>query len=144
SHSRVTLAGWLLVLTMTALFILHAQLEQLLGLAPDIVLLGAAMGAGVVALILSGAEAGEIVRRRVDWGTLAFFVTLFVAVGALEVSGVTSVIARQLMRGTGGRPAGIVLAVGWSTGLLSSLLANILAVAAFLPVVADLKAQGAT
>jgi Na+/H+ antiporter NhaD/arsenite permease-like protein len=56
---------------------------------------------------------------------------------------VTGVVARLLMCGTGGRPASLVLAVGWSTGLLSALLANMLAVAAFLPVVADLNAQGA-
>jgi hypothetical protein len=68
---------------------------------------------------------------------------LFIVVGALEVTGVTRVVARQLMRGTGGRPAALVLAVGWSTGLLSALLANMLAIAAFLPVVADLNAQGA-
>ena len=47
------------------------------------------------------------------------------------------------MRGTGGHPAAIVLAVGWSTGFLSAILANMLAVAAFIPVVADLKAHGA-
>lgn len=84
-----------------------------------------------------------MIWRRVDWATLAFFLLLFVVVGALQATGVTAVAAHLLMRGTGGRPAAIVLAVGWSTGFLSAILANMLAVAAFIPVVADLKAHGA-
>jgi Na+/H+ antiporter NhaD/arsenite permease-like protein len=79
----------------------------------------------------------------VDWGTLAFFLMLFVVVGALESTGVTAVAARYLRDGTGGNPSAIVLAVGWATGLLSAVLANMLAVATFLPIVADLKAHGA-
>jgi Na+/H+ antiporter NhaD/arsenite permease-like protein len=106
-------------------------------------LLAAALGAGAVALVLSGSGARELIERRVDWATLAFFLMLFLVVGALQATGVTTVAAHLLMRGTGGRPAGLVLAVGWSTGFLSAILANMLAVAAFIPVVADLKAHGA-
>jgi Na+/H+ antiporter NhaD/arsenite permease-like protein len=97
----------------------------------------------VVALILSGPKAKAVILHRVDWATLAFFLLLFLVVGALQATGVTGVIAGALMRGTGGRPAALVLAVGWSTGLLSAFLSNMLAVAAFLPVVADLKSHGA-
>jgi Na+/H+ antiporter NhaD/arsenite permease-like protein len=115
----------------------------MLGLPPDVALLGAAAGAGAVALALAGSNAKAIIRKRVDWGTLAFFLSLFIIVGALEATGVTSVIATQLLRGSGGHPAALVLEVGWSTGFLSAFIANILAVAAFIPIVADLKAHGA-
>jgi len=143
SRQRSQAPAWLLIGAMTALFIFHAQVERMLGLRPDVVLLAAALGAGAVALLLSGSGAKEVIQHRVDWETLAFFLALFVVVGALQVTGVTSVFARQLLRGTGGHPAALVLAVGWSTGLLSAFLANILAVAAFIPIVADLKAHGA-
>jgi Na+/H+ antiporter NhaD/arsenite permease-like protein len=102
------------------------------------------MGAGVIALLLSGRKAGRVIRKRVDWATLAFFLALFIVVGALEITGVTGVIARQLIRGSGGRPAALVLAVGWSTGFLSAFLANILAVAAFIPIVGQLNAHSAS
>jgi Na+/H+ antiporter NhaD/arsenite permease-like protein len=143
SRRRSQRPGWILVGVMTLLFAFHAQIEGMLGLPPDVALLGAAAGAGAVALALAGSNAKAIIRKRVDWGTLAFFLSLFIIVGALEVTGVTSVIATQLLRGSGGHPAALVLEVGWSTGFLSAFIANILAVAAFIPIVADLKAHGA-
>ena len=143
SRGRSTTAGWLMVISMVTLLVLHAQIERLLGMAADTMLLAAVLGAGAVALMLSGSGAKDLIWRRVDWATLAFFLLLFVVVGALQATGVTGVAAHMLMRGTGGRPAAIVLAVGWSTGFLSAILANMLAVAAFIPVVADLKAHGA-
>jgi Na+/H+ antiporter NhaD/arsenite permease-like protein len=127
---------------MTTLFVFHAQIESFSGLGADIVLPASALLCGGAALVLAGSGAKEVVQKRVDWETLGFFLALFVLVGALEVTGVTEVVARQLMRGTGGRPAMLVLAIGWATGMLSALLANMLAVAAFLPVVAELKGHG--
>lgn len=135
--------GWVLAVVMTALFVFHAQIEQISGLGPQIVLPAAALLAGGAALLMAGKGAGKIVRTRVDWGTLVFFLTLFLVVGAMEATGVTGAIAQQLMRGVGRNPAKLVLVVGWATGLLSALLANLLAVAAFLPIVAQLKSQGA-
>jgi Na+/H+ antiporter NhaD/arsenite permease-like protein len=143
ARRRSQAPGWTLIAGMTGLFVLHAPIERMVGLAANSVLLGAAAGAGIVALALSGSRAKAVLRDRVDWGTLAFFLALFIVVGALEATGVTGVIARALLRGCGGRPAALVLAVGWSTGLLSAFLANILAVAAFIPIVADLKTHGA-
>jgi Na+/H+ antiporter NhaD/arsenite permease-like protein len=140
---RSAAPGWLLVIGMVVLLVLHAQIEQALGLSANSVLLAAALAAGAMALFLSGSGAKELIERRVDWATLAFFLLLFVVVGALQATGVTAAAAQALMHGTGGRPTAIVLAIGWSTGLLSALLANMLAVAAFVPVVASLKAAGA-
>jgi Na+/H+ antiporter NhaD/arsenite permease-like protein len=143
SRGRSATAGWLMVISMVTLLVFHAQIEWLLGMAANTMLLAAVLGAGAVALILSGSGARDLIWRRVDWATLAFFLLLFVVVGALQATGVTAVAAHVLMRGTGGRRAALVLAVGWSTGFLSAILANMLAVAAFIPVVADLKAHGA-
>jgi Na+/H+ antiporter NhaD/arsenite permease-like protein len=142
SHGRSALPGWLLVAAMITLMVFHAQLERLLHMSPNTMLLAAALGAGVVALHLSGPGAREILQRRVDWSTLTFFLLLFIVVGALRATGVTAAVAQMLLHGTGGHPAAIVLSIGWATGFLSAILANMLAVAAFLPVVADLKAHG--
>jgi Na+/H+ antiporter NhaD/arsenite permease-like protein len=140
-HSVVP--AWILAGSMTALFVFHEQIERLLRLGPQIELPAAALLAGGAALLLSGSSAGRVIRSRVDWGTLVFFLTLFVVVGAMEATGVTGAVARQLLRGVGRHPAALVLAVGWATGLLSAFLANVLAVAAFLPIVAELKNHGA-
>lgn len=142
-HGLSAVPGWILIAAMTVLFIFHAQIEHALGLSPNVMLLATSLGAGAAALILSGPGAKELIDQRVDWSTLIFFLMLFVVVGALQAAGVTSVAARALLRTSGGHPAALVLAVGWATGLLSALLANMLAVAAFVPVVADLNAHGA-
>jgi len=133
-----------LLLGMTILLVFHAQIEHAAGLEENSMLLGAAVSAGAAALLLSGRKAGELLRRRIDWATLAFFLMLFILVGALDASGVTGVAATAIERVSGGHPAAMVLAIGWTTGIISAFLANLLAVAAFLPVVAQLKAHGAT
>lgn len=143
THGRSAAPGWLLVISMITLMVFHAQIERWLGMTSNTMLLAAALGAGAVALHLSGAGAKELIQRRVDWSTLTFFLLLFVVVAALQATGVTAAVAETLIHGTGGHPAAIVLSVGWATGWLSAILANMLAVAAFLPVVADLKAHGA-
>jgi Na+/H+ antiporter NhaD/arsenite permease-like protein len=142
-RGRSAIPGWILVISLTALLVLHAQIEEMLGLKPGAMLLTAALGAGAVGVLLCGAGAREMIEHRVDWATLFFFLALFVVVGALQATGITAVLAGVLLRGTGGRPAALVLSVGWATGLLSAFLANLLAVATFVPVVAELKAHGA-
>ncbi|MGA2230340.1 MAG: SLC13 family permease [Tepidisphaeraceae bacterium] len=142
-QERSFATAWILLGVMTLVLVFHEQIEKWFALTPDIMLLGGALGAGIVAVALSGRGAVEVVRRRVDWNTLAFFLMLFELVGAIEATGVTSAVARGLISFTGGRPALLALAVGWSTGFLSAFLANLLAVAAFLPIVAELRAHGA-
>jgi len=51
-----------------------------------------------------------VIERRVDWGTLVFFLMLFIVVGALQATGVTGVVAHALLRGTG------VIRRRWSGG----------------------------
>jgi Na+/H+ antiporter NhaD/arsenite permease-like protein len=143
THGSSAPAGWMLVISMTALLIFHAQIEQWLGLAPDAMLLIAALGAGVIALLLSGRKAVAVITHRVDWATLAFFLLLFIVVGSLQATGVTDVAARAILHGTRGNPTAMVLSVGWATGLLSAFLSNMLAVATFIPVVSELNAHGA-
>jgi Na+/H+ antiporter NhaD/arsenite permease-like protein len=142
THGKSAAPGWALVLAMAVVLIFHEQIEGFLGLGANAMLLAAALGAGATALLMSGRHAREILEQRIDWATLAFFLMLFSAVGALVANGVTSVAADWLLRHGGGRPGVLVLSVGWATGLLSALLANMLAVAAFLPIVAEIKAHG--
>lgn len=142
THGRSALPQWLLVAAFSALLVFHAPVERLVRLPENSLLVGTSVGAGLVALALSGRRAGQVLKRRVDWITLGFFLFLFVVVGALEASGVTSLAARAIVHATGGNPAKMVLLVGWSTGVTSSLFPNLLDIAAFIPVIAHLKSQG--
>ncbi|HTW95685.1 MAG TPA: SLC13 family permease [Tepidisphaeraceae bacterium] len=141
-HGKGAVTGWILVAAMSALLVFHSQVEQWLHLPFNSMLVGASLGAGAVSLCLSGRRVKHLLIHRVDWWTLAFFMGLFIVVGGLEATGVTNVVAAGLMRGTRGNPAALTLTVGWSTGFLSAFVANLLAVAAFLPIIAQVKAHG--
>jgi Na+/H+ antiporter NhaD/arsenite permease-like protein len=133
---------WTLDAVMSVLFLLHTPIERAIGARENSVLLLAATVAGLIGLALSGRGSMQIVRHRIDWRTLGFFLSLFLVVGAQQATGVTEILAHALVRGSGGRPAPLVLTVGWSTGVLSGLLDNMLAVLTFLPIVGSLRTDG--
>jgi len=104
-------------------------------------MVAAALLMGSVVLLLARERAREMVERRVDWWTLAFFMMLFASVGTLQDTAVTNVIAGKLSSG-GGSTLATIQIVGWATGWLSAFLDNVLAVATFMPVVHDIRAAG--
>lgn len=123
--------------------IAHHRLEELLGLDKNALLLGVALFAAGIALLIEGEGARALVERHVDWWTLTFFLLLFASAGTLRFVGVTGRIAEGLLDSTGGRPAALLLMVTWSSGLLSAVMDNVLAVATFIPIVQDLGRTGA-
>jgi Na+/H+ antiporter NhaD/arsenite permease-like protein len=131
--------SWALLLSLIGLLVTHRLTEKLLGLHEGTMMIGAALVMGCVVLLLRGDKARELVERRVDWWTLAFFMMLFASVGTLQDTGVTQVIADRL-NGLGGSNHSLVIQViGWATGWLSAFLDNVLAVATFMPVVHDVR-----
>ncbi len=135
-------ACWALFLVTVALLVSHHHLEELLHLEKNTLLLGVPFAAGGVALFLSGENARDLAEKRVDWWTLAFFIALFAKVGTLKYTGVTGVIANRLAEVAHGNYGLLFAGVTWSSGLLSAFLDNILAVAMYAPVLADLQTLG--
>ena len=80
---------------------------------------------------------------RVDWATLASFSRCLSSSAHSQATGRHGRDAQHLHAGTGGRPAALVLAVGWSTGFLSAFWPTCLPSRRLFPIVADLKAHGA-
>ncbi len=140
---------WVIFLATVTLLISHGALEHLLGRlfnAPDghlpegTMMVGASLLMGSIVLLIRGDKARELVERRVDWWTLSFFMMLFASVGTLKETHVTRAIADRLIEACGeGHPALLIQIVGWATGWLSAFLDNVLAVATFMPVVADVR-----
>ena len=155
--------AWVILLGLIGLLITHKQSEALLGwltnaplVHPDgsavldaagrvvyglregTMLVGAALIMGAVVLLVEGNRARELVERRVDWWTLAFFMMLFASVGTLQDTKVTDVIAAKIASG-GGSQTFVIQVIGWATGWLSAFLDNVLAVATFMPVVHDVR-----
>lgn len=137
------------LLISTALFtgtilglILHTRIEAVLGLGKNAMLVGVALLAAGFALLLEGERARELVERRVDWWTLAFFLLLFASAGTLRYVGVTGRIAEGMLALTGSGAGTLLVAITWSSGFLSAFMDNVLAVATFIPIIEDLANIG--
>jgi Na+/H+ antiporter NhaD/arsenite permease-like protein len=126
----------LVIFGATIFFIsLHHRLELLWGLAPNTVLL-------IIPLISSGAvmiwkwqKAREYIEKDVEWWTLLFFMLLFAQAGTLKYTGATDVMAKQLARLAGNSPSILTGIVLWIATIGSSILDNVVLVAALIPVV---------
>jgi Na+/H+ antiporter NhaD/arsenite permease-like protein len=132
---------WLLFLGTVICLILHAPLEMALGLQKNSMLLGTALGAGAVVIFLNQGEAREFFMRRVDWWTLAFFMSLFSCVGTLKYVGVTERIAGGLLA-IGNDPTALLITFTSAIGLLTGFMDNVLAVATFIPILQEIKEAG--
>ncbi len=125
----------------TAVFsalVMHAQIETALGIEKNSMLLGIALGAAGVVLLLERSEARHFVETKIDWWTLFFFMLLFASVGALEQSGVMEIAAAAFSSLFGASKVYAASAVMLLSGVLSASLDNVLAVAVFIPLVHDL------
>lgn len=146
---RARQISWAVFIATILLLMTHGQTERLLGwllnapggkLGEGTMMVGSSLFMGSVVLLLRGSRARELVERRVDWWTLSFFMMLFASVGTLDHTGVTSQIADRLINGPGKSPFWMIQIAGWATGWLSAFLDNVLAVATFMPVVAQVRA----
>jgi Na+/H+ antiporter NhaD/arsenite permease-like protein len=112
-----------------AAFVFH----PVLGYEPSVVAL---LGAGLLVLVTRVTT--EQALQDVEWGTLAFFMGLFVMVGSLVESGVLGAIAEGAAGFAGENLLGFTTVLVWGSGVLSGVVDNIPYVASMSPVVAGL------
>ena len=122
--------------------VLHHPMESWLHLPKNTLLLGVPFLMGGIALFLEGEKARNLFEKRVDWWTLSFFILLFASVGTLHYVGVTDRIAEGLRAAAGTNPVALLALVMLIAAVLTALLDNILVVATFVPILADLASHG--
>jgi len=141
TRKGVRLSGWLFGGVVLGL-VLHHPIEDWLHLPNNTMLLGIALIGAGFALTFSGEKARTLVEKRVDWWTLTFFLMLFASVGTLKQMGVTGVIAQSIINLSGGSIPILTTLFAWSSGLLTAVMDNVLAVATFVPIVNDVASAG--
>ncbi|MEM3595906.1 MAG: SLC13 family permease, partial [Candidatus Bathyarchaeia archaeon] len=122
--------------------ILHHQIEELFHLERNSMLLGTALGAAGVVLIIDREKARTLIEMRVDWWTLSFFMVLFASVGTLRLTGVTGALASSLLFLAGGNETWLFASFTIIAAILSAFMDNVLAVATFIPIIHDLQSIG--
>jgi len=122
--------------------VFHGQVEHLFGLAKNTMLLGTSIIGAAIVLLISKDDARTLVEKRVDWWTLCFFLFLFASVGTLKYQGITTVIAQRIATMAGSNVPLLMGICVWTSGALTAVMDNVLAVATFVPIIKDLGAMG--
>ena len=84
----------------------------------------------------------ESVLEKIEWGTIFFFIGLFIAVGALIETGIIKQIALYCFEITKGEVLETSLLVLWLSALISAFLDNIPFVATMIPLIFDMGNMG--
>jgi len=126
---RMLVASVVVLVGIIAGFLLQRQT----GLTPAVV---AMLGAGVL-ILLSPLRVGELLAE-VEWETLAFFMGLFIVVGALVRVGALEELASRISDLTGAEVVPTLMVVLFGSAIASAVVDNIPFVTAMTPVVASL------
>ena len=120
----------------------HHRLEILWNLETNTLLLVMPLISAGGIMIWHWKKARAYIEKDVDWWTLLFFMLLFAKAGTLKYTGATEVIAKRIVYLVKGNPEILISALLWMSTLGSSILDNVVLVAAFIPVVQSFKDLG--
>ncbi len=131
----------LTIFGVTLFFIsLHHRLELLWNLEPNTILLTMPLIASGCVMIWKWRRAREYIEKDVEWWTLLFFLLLFAQAGTLKYTGATDVLARKIVGLTANNTNILTFVILWLSTIGSSILDNVVLVAAFIPVIQGFQA----
>ncbi len=117
--------------------VLFFFLEELLGIRPSLV----ALGASAVALVWVQPNVQDTFKR-IQWDVLIFFVALFVMIGGLEASGALNIVTQGISQMQNLPPVLFGLGILWTVALLSAVVDNIPITIALIPIIQNLGSIG--
>ncbi len=120
---------------------LHYRLELAMGLAHNTLLVGFSIAGAGVAMLWRKNEAKELLTKEVDWWTLIFFMFIFAKAGSLKYVGITDIVSNELISFGGGNLLLLIPLILILSGVISSVLDNVLVVAMLIPVMQSMTAS---
>ena len=100
-----------------------------------------ALSGACIMLIIGKQDTNEIIGS-VEWGTILFFIGLFIVVGGLSESGVIDTLATFLINFTKGNITYTMCLILWISAIISAFLDNIPFVATLIPLILTMQSQG--
>lgn len=97
-----------------------------------------AMFGAAVLMLIAGINDVDELFRDIEWGTIFFFVGLFILVGGLVETGAIKLAAEYVLGLTKGNITTTSVLLIWVSGLFSALVDNIPYVATMIPLVKDI------
>jgi Na+/H+ antiporter NhaD/arsenite permease-like protein len=130
----------MVIFVITILLIgLHKRLALLLNVEEHAVLMVLPLVSAGLVMLYRHDKARHFVEQEIEWNSLLFFIFLFAQAGVIRSSGVADVIAKRIVEALGTQSnllSGVVL---FSSGILSSILDNLVVVSSYIPVVKGLE-----
>ncbi|MBI5143631.1 MAG: hypothetical protein HZA30_00995 [Candidatus Omnitrophica bacterium] len=121
---------------LTLFFIgLHHRLELMWDLQPNTILLIIPLISSGCVMIWRWQRARSYIEKDVEWWTLLFFLLLFAQAGTLKYTGATDIFAQKLSSFVGHNPLALRGVILWGSAIGSSVLDNVVLVAAFIPII---------
>ncbi|MCS7227644.1 MAG: SLC13 family permease, partial [Endomicrobia bacterium] len=111
----------------------HRRIEFLLDLEENTVLVITPMIIAGIVLILNHDKVIKYIEHEIEWNSLLFFLFLFAQAGVLQSSGIAEKIAIQLIKFTNNNIKFLPFLLLFSSGILSSVLDNVVVVTAYIP-----------
>jgi len=122
-----------------AMIAFHHRLEVLWNLEPNTILLTLPLLSSGLVMAWKWRRAREFIEKDVEWWTLLFFLLLFAQAGTLKYTGATDVLARNIAGLAGNNFSILVGFILWTAAFGSSILDNVVLVAAFIPILQSLQ-----
>lgn len=130
--------GFLVLAVTLAAISMHHRIELMLGLKDNMVLLIIPLISAAFIMMWRRHRARSYVAEGVEWWTILFFIFLFAQSGILAKTGATRVLAEKLMTITGNSMNALTGLIFLGSGVVSSVLDNVVVVATLSPIIKDL------
>jgi len=100
-----------------------------------------ALSGAILMIVLKNPHSFDQLLMEVEWGTIWFFVGLFIMVLGLENLGIIEMMAKGLMGLTGGDLLLTTIVLIWASGIISAFVDNIPFVVAMVPLIQNIALQ---
>ncbi len=122
-------------LIVIGLFITFFFLQEYIKLMPATIAL---VCAGLLLLRSKHIHMDEFLAKEIEWGTILFFIGLFIMVGGLEEVGVIKYFSEKVLEFSKGNMRLSSLSIIWASGIASAIIDNIPFVATMIPLIENI------
>jgi len=138
---RKTMISICIFCTTIVLIALHKRFELFLNLTENTLLLMFPILAAGVVMIYRHERSRLYIEKEIEWPSIIFFMFLFAQAGVIHATGTAGTLAKNLFAFAGDTQT-LGALILFSSGLFSSVLDNVVAVATYIPLIKEFQTFG--